>query len=108
MEFLFSSLGDDAELAEIVELFVAEMPGRVELLERHLAAADWKALSRAAHQLKGAAGSYGFAAITPYAARVEAAANDVNQHATVAVAVQELIDLCRRTRACRGASVASP
>ena len=74
-EYVYSRLAGDPDLREIVDLFVEEMPERV--------APCWTNLGpglggprRTAHQLKGAAGSYGFDAISPCAGRVEAAVRD--------------------------------
>ena len=75
-EYIYSHLGDDPDLRDIVEMFVEEMPERAASLIEHLNDADWDGLRLAAHQLKGAAGSYGFEAISPCAGRVEAAIRD--------------------------------
>ena len=70
---LFSTLAEDPDLAEIVEMFVDEMPERIENILNCFESEDWEGLRRASHQLKGAAGSYGFATITPCAGILEAA-----------------------------------
>ncbi len=97
-EPLFSSLGGDSDLGEIVDLFVEEMPDRVATLLRQLEEADWGELRRTAHQLKGAAGSYGFDPITPYAARLEVAVSESEPEEQIRRAVDELVGLCERTR----------
>src|SRR5574340_851014 len=68
---LYSRLGGDADLGEIVAMYVDEMPGRVAALLDRLQSGDWEGLRRLAHQIKGAAGSYGFDTITPCAERLE-------------------------------------
>ncbi len=75
-ECIYSRLSGDPDLRDIVEMFVEEMPGRVASLLDHLSDANWEGLRRAAHQLKGAAGSYGFEPISPSAGRVESAIRD--------------------------------
>ena len=45
-EPVYSSLGADPELKEIVEMFVAEMPERVGKLLGQLDASDWEGLRR--------------------------------------------------------------
>ena len=60
---------------------------------------DWKQLAKTAHQLKGAAGSYGFDEITPYVARLEAALRETQQEDQILSALDELVTLCRRVRA---------
>jgi HPt (histidine-containing phosphotransfer) domain-containing protein len=97
-EYLYSTLASDPELGEIVEMFVDEMPGRVESLTTILAASDWNALGRLAHQMKGACGSYGFHQLTPSAARLEHACRDQQGEAAIQDAVAELIALCQKVR----------
>ena len=65
LEPLYSSLGADPDLAELVAMFVDEIAGRVGRMRDCLDAGDTDGLRRAAHQLKGAAGSYGFFQLTP-------------------------------------------
>lgn len=96
---LFSTLGSDPDLREIVELFVEEMPDRVSNLFDRLRVCDWEGLRRAAHQLKGAAGSYGFEPITLSAARVEDAIRASRPEEEIRQAIEDLVDLCRRARA---------
>ena len=76
MEPMYSTLGGDPDLSDLVTLFVEEMPDRVanilDLLEHY----EWEELRRAAHQIKGAAGSYGFGAISPCAGKLEFAIRD--------------------------------
>ncbi len=75
-ECIYSLLGGDPDLGDIVEMFVDEMPGRTATLLDQLNAGDWEGLQRTAHQLKGAAGSYGFGPILRSAAQVENAVRD--------------------------------
>ena len=97
-EYLYSRLASDPDLCGIVEMFVEEMSGRVVALLAHLEAADWEGLRRTAHQLKGAAGSYGFDAISPCAGKVESAIRDGQTEQQIRIAVDELVNLCNRTR----------
>lgn len=95
---VYSRLANDPDLREIVDLFVDEMPGRVANILEQLQAADWEGLRRSAHQLKGAAGSYGFDPISPSAGKVEAAIRDGEPETRIRETVDELIDLCTRAR----------
>jgi HPt (histidine-containing phosphotransfer) domain-containing protein len=97
-EYIYSRLATDPDLCEIVEMFVDEMPGRVAALLDHLNAADWDGLRQTSHQLKGAAGSYGFATISPAAGRVESAVRDGMPEERIREAVSELVNLCGRVR----------
>jgi len=98
-ELLYSALGGDEDLGEIVEMFVDEMPDRISALLGQLNSSDWEALRRSAHQLKGAAGSYGFAAITPCAATLENSIRQELPEEQIHRAVEDLVSMCRRTRA---------
>jgi HPt (histidine-containing phosphotransfer) domain-containing protein len=95
----YSVLGDDRDLAEIVALFVEEMPLRVRHLQAHFGCANWDELGRLTHQLKGAAGSYGFDQLTPFAARLEKAVRNGEPQASIRAALEELVEACGRVRA---------
>ncbi len=95
---LYSRLAADPDLAEIVQLFVDEMPNRISQLLDRLEAADWEGLRYTAHQLKGAAGSYGFDPISPSAATVENAIRDGLPEEQIRDATDALLELCRRAR----------
>ncbi len=97
-ECIYSTLEADPDLADIVAMFVDEMPARVATLTSHFDNKDWDGLRQAAHQLKGAAGSYGFAAISPSAGRVEAAVRHNEPEERIREAVAELVNLCSSTR----------
>jgi HPt (histidine-containing phosphotransfer) domain-containing protein len=97
MEPLYSTLGGDPDLGDLVTLFVDEMSDRVgnilDLLNRH----EWEELRRAAHQIKGAAGSYGFGSITPCAGKLEYAIRDQEPEENIRQAVEDLVGMCNRT-----------
>ena len=97
--YIHSRLAADPVLGELVEMFVTEIPNRISALETQARSRNWEQLTRTAHQLKGAAGSYGFDPITPYAARVEQAAKKRHQEEQILLALADLLDLCRRVRA---------
>ena len=97
-ECIYSSLGGDPELGEIVDMFVEEMPDRVATLLARMNDHDWEGLRTAAHQLKGAAGSYGFGAISPCAGKLESAIRDNDPEEHIRETVAELVELCRRVR----------
>lgn len=68
---LYSELSHDPELQEIVACFVDEMPLRVDAMREHFGAGDLNEIRRLAHQVKGAAGSYGFPSLTTAAGHIE-------------------------------------
>ena len=93
---LFSCFAEDPGLADLVALYAAEMPGRIEALAARFAARDWHGLTVCAHQLKGSAGSHGFHQLTPHAAALEQAAREPLGDATIQQALAALVELCRR------------
>jgi HPt (histidine-containing phosphotransfer) domain-containing protein len=95
----YSALGADPDFAEIVALFVDEMPVRIRDMQAHFGCANWDELARLAHQLKGAAGSYGFDQITPFAAGLEKAIRNGEPAATVRTSLDALLEVCGRVRA---------
>ncbi len=95
-EPLYSTLADDPDLCDIVVMFVDEMPDRVDNLLAQLESGNWEELRRAAHQLKGAAGSYGFDAISPSAARLEDGLRNDLPEAEILKATESLVALCQR------------
>ena len=98
-EPIYSSLGADPDLGEIVVMFVDEMADRRANLIAQMEAKNWEELRRAAHQLKGAAGSYGYDKISPSAAKLEAAVREAEPEQQIRAALDELLDLCSRIRA---------
>ena len=105
-EPVYSLFTQDPDMLELVEMFVADLPDRIEALCRAAASDDYEQLAQLAHQLKGAGGGYGFPAITEAGARVEAEAKTLCRPTATAPDVgrvrdglAELISLCRRAAA---------
>jgi len=96
--WIYSELGDDPELRDLVQLFVDEMPSRISTFEDLLREGKWDELRRSAHQLKGAAGSYGYGSLTAAAAAVEQAIRQELPFEEVRSRLEELVDLCQRAR----------
>jgi HPt (histidine-containing phosphotransfer) domain-containing protein len=95
---LYSSLASDPDMVELVELFVEEMPERIDALLDMVREADMDGLQRMAHQLKGAAGSYGFEDITVAAAKLERTLREEADRPHVDEALAALVTLCRRAK----------
>ena len=96
---MYSSLAGDPEFSSLVEWFVQELPKRAAAMLEKSNASDWEGLRLAAHQLKGAGGSYGFAPLTPAATRLEDAIASGEGEEEILAAVVELVDLCLGARA---------
>jgi HPt (histidine-containing phosphotransfer) domain-containing protein len=92
-------LAHDADLGALVEMFAEEVPERVRELRELRAAGDWAGVGLAAHQLKGAAGSYGFHELTPYAAQLDAAIRQKQATNRAMELLEALLDACGRIRA---------
>lgn len=97
---LKSEFAGDPEIGELVEQFVRELPNRVETLRDAFQAGDGLRVRTLAHQLKGAAGGYGFPTIGRAAQAVDEflRSNGTSEGALerVRLSVEELTDLCRR------------
>ncbi len=70
-DVLVSELTDDPDLIELIQAFVGNLPDRLAAIEKTLTEQTLDDLARLAHQLKGAAGGYGFPQITDAAGRLE-------------------------------------
>jgi len=99
---MLSRLAGDPDMAELIKLFVEEIPERVRAIEEFWGRGEFEQLRRIAHQLKGASGGYGFPEVGTAAGKLEeeltGAAED-RAHAdakAVERQVRELIGLCRR------------
>ena len=95
-EPLYSDYVDDPDMTELVEMFVSELPQRIEQIQQSLQGTDLPSLRDLAHQLKGAAGGYGFTPITDAAAVVEKNVRTETDTDNLRQSVDELINLCNR------------
>jgi len=98
-DYFFSELARDTDLAELVELFVEELPERIARIKQAAAEFNWEEVCRLAHQLKGAGGSHGFPQITAAACEVERAARELESAGVMARALAGLEGVCGRVRA---------
>ncbi len=96
---LLSEFADDPDMVDLVELFVGEMPGRIQEIDDALATDDLFSLARLAHQLKGAGGGYGFPAITDVARQLEERARAADDLEALRRDIEDLRSLCRRASA---------
>ena len=87
---------DDDTMAELIKTFVEELPHRAEKITDALQSEDFEALKHSSHQLKGAAGIYGFLQIARAANRVYQCAEDGGDAGQLQSAVEELVKLCER------------
>jgi HPt (histidine-containing phosphotransfer) domain-containing protein len=71
-----SEFADDPDMSGIVGQFVSELPDRVQSMNAALAAGQFEQLRVLAHQLKGAAGGYGFPRLGEAAALIDQGIKD--------------------------------
>ena len=92
-----SDFAGDPEMRELIELFVSEMPAKASRLTDLFDGQQIEDLQRLAHQLRGAAGGYGFGEISDAAAELEEAILSQSELEQMRSHVDQLIDLCQRT-----------
>jgi len=95
---LVSRLGDDPDMAELVDEYVAVLADRMQEIRGAVIAEDRRRIEFLAHQIAGSAGSYGFDPIGEAARRVEQAASK-GSAVSLFAAVSDLAELCARARA---------
>jgi CheY-like chemotaxis protein/HPt (histidine-containing phosphotransfer) domain-containing protein len=95
-EPLVSEFANDPDIADILSEFVRLLGDRAMTLTSALARNDLEALKRVVHQLKGAAGGYGFPSITEQAKVVEDAVSQAGDAGELKKAVDSLTSLCFR------------
>ncbi|NOY43285.1 MAG: Hpt domain-containing protein [Planctomycetes bacterium] len=96
---IYSNLAADPDFGELVEMYVEEMDDRITVLQESHDCGDQEKLRTAAHQMKGAAGSYGFEQLTPLAATLEYSVRDNKPEETILESLRALISACRQVRA---------
>ena len=97
-DVLHSDLQDDPDLGDLVAGFVDALGARLETLNDRLAAGDLEEVARRVHQLKGAAGGYGFPTISEAARVVEQAVQLGREPAAIAHALAHLEARCLAAR----------
>jgi PAS domain S-box-containing protein len=85
--------------AKLVERFLGGLPQRISAIQAAMDAQDRNQLKVLAHQLKGAAGGYGYSSVSQAAARLEAiAANESAEASSLSAEVSQLSRLCGSLR----------
>jgi signal transduction histidine kinase/CheY-like chemotaxis protein/HPt (histidine-containing phosphotransfer) domain-containing protein len=94
-----SEYADDEDMLPLIEEFLTELPERLYAIDKALREDDLTRLAALAHQLKGAAGGYGYPTITDSARSVEQMAKDTDQAHHLNASIEQLKALCRRAAA---------
>ena len=103
---IFSDFSDDDSMGKIIQIFLNEIPQRIELIESSFHSGNKEQLCKIIHQLKGAGGGYGFKLITSNAMafekKIKQAADNWQQATTKAL--EEFVDILHRAYAGRADS----
>lgn len=95
-----STLANDPEMTELVQMFVSELPDRADAVQAAWSGQKLDDLRRLAHQLRGSSASYGFSVIGDTAGRIEDQLKGMapvpDSMETVKQTVDELVSLCQR------------
>lgn len=90
---------NDPEDAELIEYFLGELPDRIEAINGATTKDDTEQLQRIAHQLKGAAPSFGFPAIGSAAGVLEEHLRELgdasSEFQTLRAEIDSLVALCQ-------------
>jgi len=90
---------NDPDDAELIEYFLDELPEKIEIINTAKAGDDVEALSRIAHQLKGAAPGFGFPTIGSAAEVLEGslkeAGGSIQDVEQVKSEIDSLLALCQ-------------
>jgi histidine phosphotransfer protein HptB len=95
----YSTLAEDPDMAELLALFVSELPDRLADIRQAAQEQNWQEVRRLAHQLRGAGGSYGFPLLTTAAGQVETVAREPVNVAELRRALDQLTAVGERLRA---------
>ena len=96
---IVSQLANHPDMAELIDLFVSELPSRVDSVAQAWQSKELTGLRRLAHQLKGSCAGYGFPVLGDAAGKLEKSLDSQAALNEVAGQVNELIELCRRAAA---------
>lgn len=95
VETLISDFADDPDMAEIIEMFIDGLSDRIESITTAFEDRNFTTVSGIAHQLKGAAGGYGYPSLSELAFEVEQLAKQNADDAQIEEALDLLIGQCR-------------
>ena len=95
---LRSTYADDEAIAEILPVFINNMPQYLSDLEARLGCNDYPGAARVCHDLKGTAGGYGFPDIGRAAADLETEIKGKRDPGVIDAAFELVRSLCARAR----------
>ena len=92
---LRSTLEQQSSLQELLGKFISKLPQRVATMRALLEQENLENLRQTVHQLRGAAGGYGFAEVTRLAGRAEQSIRQADDLDQIKAEVESLVDLVR-------------
>jgi len=92
---LHSTVADDADMAQFLQKYVADLPGMVDRLEALLKEQDIEQFKQLIHQIKGTGGFYGFMPLTEAAEQIEERIETGLQLDAIAADVESLVNTIR-------------
>ena len=92
---LISDFADDPDMLEIIEMFVDGLSERIDSILTAFEDRNFTTVSGIAHQLKGAAGGYGYPTLSELAFDVEQLAKQNAEDTQIEKALALLVDQCR-------------
>lgn len=93
---LISEFANDPDMIEIIEMFIDGLDERIDSIENAFAQGNYSTVAGIAHQMKGAAGGYGYPTLSEMAFEVERLAKAGGPQEKVQAALGRLIIQCRR------------
>jgi HPt (histidine-containing phosphotransfer) domain-containing protein len=97
-EPLRSTYADDEAIAEILPVFINNMPRYLNDLEGRISAGDWAGAARVCHDLKGTAGGYGYPDIGRAAQLLEGEVKGDHQKSAIEKHFAVVKSLCARAK----------
>ncbi len=94
-DVLLSDMADDPDMLELIGQFLQQLSARIAVIEACRSPAERAALASTAHQLKGAAGGYGYMSISEAARTVERYASAGGTPKECEDAINLLLTRCR-------------
>jgi PAS domain S-box-containing protein len=90
-----STMQHDPSVQKLLTKFISRLPERVSTMQTQLHRQEMEALRQTVHQLRGAAGGYGFQTITDQATRAEQKIKDIVPMDQVRPEIETLIEMVR-------------
>ncbi len=94
-DVLHSDLADDPDMLELIGQFLEQLSARIAVIDANRGVAERSTLASVAHQLKGAAGGYGYMSISEAARTVERFASAGGTQKECDEAINRLLARCK-------------